>query len=361
MRSKPSLPISLLNINLAVAKRSTIFGLQSSEKKEFDLSEEQDDFDLEEDQAEFESEDNRPRCKSKRGVFGQGTKFGQEATSGFKQGVKPSYQDKVDKAIRRDGFGRPGKRDEFGLEQRTRKAETVRKDLQMQKTEGGVFSVSTLDSIGKLGSEGAIDRIMGPISTGKEADVFRGKKGKENIAIKVFRLASASYFRNPTVLGYILGDERFKGMKRTPRALIGLWSLKEFRNLKKAEEAGILAPRPIAIEKNVLVMSFIGDNDAAPRLLDAEIKDPKAVFKELVNQIKKLYRANLVHADLSEFNILLWKEKPYLIDFGQGVLLTHPKAKEFLERDVRNVCNFFNKKGVECDADAVLNKVRGKN
>jgi RIO kinase 1 len=267
-------------------------------------------------------------------------------------------QDKIDRATRRDGFGRPGKRDEFGLEQRTMKAETIRKDLQMQKTEGGVFSFGTLQAVGKLGSEGFIDRIMGPVATGKEADVFKGMRGKSKIAIKIFRLASASYFRNPTVLQYIMGDERFKNTKQGPRELIKLWSLKEFRNLKKAEEAKVSAPRPLAIEKNVLVMSFIGDEGAAPRLLDVEIEGPEKLFKEVTLQIKKLYKAGLVHADLSEYNVLLWKNKPYLIDFGQGVPLTHPRAGEFLERDVVNICSFFRKRGVDCDTEKTLKQIK---
>jgi len=247
--------------------------------------------------------------------------------------------------------------DVFDLERRSRRSETIRKDLQMQKTEGGVFSSGTLNTVGKLGSEGHIDRIMGPVATGKEADVFRGVKGKERIAIKIFRLASASYFRNPTVLGYIVGDERFKKMKQNPRDLIMLWAMKEFRNLKKAEEAGVRAPRPIAIEHNVLVMSFIGDDDAAPRLMDCGAEDPEKTFKEITLQMGKMYKAGLVHADLSEYNILMWKGKPYLIDFGQGVLLSHPKASEFLERDVKNICAYFKRRGVECDPEAVVKKI----
>jgi RIO kinase 1 len=51
---------------------------------------------------------------------------------------------------------------------------------------------------------------------------------------------------------------------------------------------------------------------------------------------------------------------PYLIDFGQGVLLSHPKAEEFFERDVRNICFFFRKKGVKCDPEEIIKKIRGK-
>jgi len=247
---------------------------------------------------------------------------------------------------------------EFDLERRSRRSETIKKDLQTQKTEGGIFNREILDSVGKLGSEGFIDRIMGPISTGKEADVFLGEREGKKIAIKIFRLASASYFKNPTVLQYILGDERFKKVGQNARDLIRCWVLKEFKNLKKVEEAGVRAPKPLAIEKNVIVMEFIGDKDAAPQLLKADVTDMDAMFKEVVTQIKKMYAAGLVHADMSEYNVLVQDGKPYLIDFAQGVLLTHPKADEFLERDVRNICAFFKRKGVKCDAEDLLKKVK---
>lgn len=249
-------------------------------------------------------------------------------------------------------------KNEFDLDWGTKKAETVKKDLQTQKTEGGIFNREVLDSVGKLGSEGFIDRIMGPISTGKEADVFLGEREGKKIAIKIFRLSSASYFRNPTVLQYILGDERFKKVRQNARDLIASWVLKEYKNLKKVEEAGVRAPRALAIEKNVIVMDFIGDNEAAPQLLRAKVDDMDAMFKEILTQVKKMYASGLVHADLSEYNVLVHEGKPYLIDFAQGVLLTHPKAEEFLERDVTNICAFFNRRGVRCDAGEVLKKVK---
>jgi RIO kinase 1 len=63
-----------------------------------------------------------------------------------------------------------------------------------------------------------------------------------------------------------------------------------------------------------------------------------------VEGIKKLYRANLVHGDLSEYNILIKNREPYIIDISQGVPLDHPLAEELLQRDVKNISRFFNKK-----------------
>lgn len=246
-------------------------------------------------------------------------------------------------------------KDVFGFPRQRRRAERIIKDSCLKKFEGGVLDYATLSNLGELSGKGYVDRILGPISTGKEADVFLGEGKDGHVAIKIFRLATASYFKNPSVLQYILGDERFKKIRKSPRFLIMLWAQKEFSNLKKAHEIGVRAPKPIAIMKNVLVMEFVGeDKNAAPQMLKTELKDPKTVSKKIFDDVKMMYKGKFVHADLSEYNILILKNEPYLIDFSQGVLLSHPKAMEFLERDVKNLCNFFTKKGLDLDYEKVL-------
>lgn len=249
-------------------------------------------------------------------------------------------------------------KDIFEFPRQRRRAERVIKDLDLKKFEGGVLDYATLSNLGELSGKGYVDRILGPISTGKEADVFLGEGKDDHVAIKIFRLATASYFKNPSVLQYILGDERFKKIRKNPRFLIMLWAQKEFSNLKKAHEIGVRAPEPIAIMKNVLVMEFVGEDiNAAPQMLKTELKNPKAVSKKIFDDVKRMYRGKFVHADLSEYNVLMLKNEPYLIDFSQGVLLSHPKAMEFLERDIKNLCNFFTKKGLDLDHEKVLKRI----
>ena len=127
----------------------------------------------------------------------------------------------------------------------------------------------------------------------------------------------------------------------------------------KAREAGVRVPIPIAIRNNVLVLEFIGDEAAAPKLKDMIPADP-GKFKELViSQMKKLYVGGLVHADLSAFNILNYNEKPVVIDMSQSTPLDNMLALEYLQRDVKNICVFFRKQGVECDDEKVLKEIVG--
>jgi serine/threonine-protein kinase RIO1 len=47
-----------------------------------------------------------------------------------------------------------------------------------------------------------------------------------------------------------------------------------------------------------------------------------------------------------------------LIDIGQGVLLSHPNAKDFFDRDIRNVSAWFSKNGLKKTAEEVLADIR---
>ena len=85
------------------------------------------------------------------------------------------------------------------------------------------------------------------------------------------------------------------------------------------------------------------------------------IFDYIIDQMKDMYqKAELVHADLSEYNILMKEQTPIIIDVGQAVLTNHPMAQEFLVRDVKNIIKFFNKHGVEADNAEVIEMIRGE-
>jgi RIO kinase 1 len=89
------------------------------------------------------------------------------------------------------------------------------------------------------------------------------------------------------------------------------------------------------------------EGQVAPTLKDVNLEqeEARAIYEQIVHYISLLYnRAQLVHADLSEFNILYRQEGPVIIDMGQSVTLDHPQARRFLERDIANVSHYFRKK-----------------
>ena len=211
-----------------------------------------------------------------------------------------------------------------------------------------VFDRSTLMTIYKFMNKGKIDEIYGVVNAGKEARVYWGKDqdGRE-LAIKIYLTVSAEFKKG--MLPYIRGDPRFAHVRKDTRHLIYAWAQKEFKNLQRAMDAGVRVPEPIAVSKNVLIMSFIGKNGVRALLLkEVSLKNPRQVYRRLLTYVKKLYqKAKLVHADLSEYNIMIWKNKPVLFDVSQAVTLEHPMADQFLRRDLRNLHKYFKKLDVD--------------
>ena len=223
-----------------------------------------------------------------------------------------------------------------------------------------VFDIPTMKTIAKLASDGYIDYMLGIVSTGKEANVYLAKDpdGK-SIALKVYRMETSEFQH---MYKYIRGDNRFAAAKMRKRDIVIMWAKKEFKNLELAIKAGIRVPKPIIVRRNVLVMEFIGHIDtAAPIAKDVPPKEPKIWLQKVLNSIKALYqKASLIHGDLSEYNIMNFDEEPVLIDIGQGVLIDHPAAQELLEKDIKNMLNWFRKLGIEVpDAKTVYKQVTG--
>jgi RIO kinase 1 len=225
------------------------------------------------------------------------------------------------------------------------------------KTYKDVFDQFTNTTILKLISKGHLDGLEGPISIGKEANIFSAQAQGERVAVKIYRINTCDFNK---MYEYLRADPRFPGLDKNQRKVIMLWAQREYRNLFKAREAGVRVPTPRAVMNNVLVMEYIGeDNKPAPRLKDAYPENPQRFFDAIVDGMKKLYKAGLVHTDLSAFNLLNHNEEPVFIDLSQATILDNPYSKEYIERDVRNVCHFFRKNGLDVDDKATLEKIRG--
>jgi RIO kinase 1 len=211
-----------------------------------------------------------------------------------------------------------------------------------------VFDQSTRMVVFSFLSSGIINEVNGVVSAGKEARIYWGtdKEGKD-LAVKIYLTSSAEFRKG--MLKYIQGDYRFKGVKHDTRSLIYSWAQKEFRNLEQAMKAKVRVPRPIGVTKNVLVMEFIGkEGTSAPSLKEQPPKNPDKVYRLLLTYLDRLYRkADLIHGDLSEYNIMMWKNRPILFDMSQSVPSSHPLARTLLERDIANVNRFFSRLGVK--------------
>ncbi|MDI9645142.1 MAG: serine protein kinase RIO [Archaeoglobales archaeon] len=239
---------------------------------------------------------------------------------------------------------------------RIKEIDDEEKKIYEQVLDGRTFKI-----LYKLSAKGFIKAMGGVVSTGKEAHVFYADgnfDGKDvPLAVKIYKIETSEFKKMDE---YIFGDRRFDFLRVSPKDKIFLWAEKEFRNLQRAYEANVSVPKPYVQMKNVILMQFIGENELpAPLLIDVakDIEDAERIFEEILENIKRLYKkAELVHADLSEYNILLY-DKVYFIDMGQAVLKDHPKAKFYLKRDLKNVVRFFEKFGIKADVEEIFNDV----
>ncbi|ORY43755.1 RIO1-domain-containing protein [Rhizoclosmatium globosum] len=219
----------------------------------------------------------------------------------------------------------------------SRKAEgdkTTHKDKADRATVEQVLDPRTRIILFKMLNNQTLSQVNGCISTGKEANVYHASTPDgQHRAIKVYK-TSILVFKDRD--RYVTGEFRYRNgyAKSNPRKMVKMWAEKEMRNLKRLVVAGIPCPEPYSCECM-----------ASPRLKDAVINDPmnyKNLYLHLVKMVWKMYhKCKLVHADLSEYNILYHNKTLYIIDVSQSVEHDHPHALEFLRKDLQNVVDYF--------------------
>ncbi|MGI6465650.1 serine protein kinase RIO [Methanobacterium sp.] len=232
------------------------------------------------------------------------------------------------------------------------------KSVEDKRVGSEVFDRITLKTLYKLANQGYIHLLNGAISTGKEANVFTGVDDQGKIvAVKIYRVTTSDFKK---MQYYIQGDPRFNVKSNSKRQLINNWVLKEFKNLNRAYEAGVRVPQPIIAKNNILIMEFIGNSDGTPARLmrQSKISNPQYVADKIIDYVKKLYNdAELVHGDLSGFNILMADDEPVIIDLSQSMVVDHPLTNELLNRDIDNLVKDFNKMNIKMSKEDIKRKI----
>jgi RIO kinase 1 len=213
------------------------------------------------------------------------------------------------------------------------------------------------------------DRDLGVLKAGKESEVYlvsrTGPTRTCLMAEKRFKPRLQRGFRNDYLYAGVWGEGTFRedrAIKKRTRfgqeALQSRWQAHEWTTLGKLHNAGVTVPPPVEQIETGYRMAFIGDGDqAAPRLtdVDLDVVTARRVWREVQREIRRMLDAELVHGDLSAFNVLWWHERPVIIDFSQAVdAVTHPAARDLLRRDVERTAGYFRRQGVAIDLDAAL-------
>lgn len=260
----------------------------------------------------------------------------------------------MDKRIKEDADYPINNKTTNHLKRTEKKLDSLRfriKDKADRATVDQVLDPRTIRILSKLVTQGHLSEIHGCVSTGKEANVYQATTSdNQDRVIKVYK-TSILIFKDRDK--YVQGEFRFRRgyCKSNPRKLVQLWAEKEMRNLARIHQAGIPCPKPHILKSHILVMDMIGrEGLPAPLLKNAIVEDRArycSIYYKLVVYMRRLFQdCKLVHADLSEFNLILLDDEIYIIDVSQSVEQDHVMALEFLRKDCTNVNDYFRKKEV---------------
>jgi len=178
-----------------------------------------------------------------------------------------------------------------------------------------------------------------PLGVGKEADVYDALTlGGQQVAVKFHRLGRTSFRQTRRKRGYIAERQHISWLYQSRLA-----AQKEFEALKLVHPYGVSVPEPIQQNRHVVVMGMIEGSDLVDYI---QIPEPQNVLDEILLNLRKAYlEAEVVHADLSEFNVIFRPNGHVLIiDWPQYVRKSHPNADQLLKRDVTNIVRFFQRK-----------------
>ncbi|HUF32815.1 MAG TPA: RIO1 family regulatory kinase/ATPase [Acidimicrobiales bacterium] len=228
------------------------------------------------------------------------------------------------------------------------------------------------------------DEVVGSLKTGKEAEVVVVERRSLDdgrsclLAHKRYRpltagrgeLEAQGFSRSRTFVDDTIYHEgrRFR-RSRDRRAVAKMtghgkkllgdrWVGHELDTMRTLWNAGADVPYPVELQGDGMLMELIGDaTQAAPRLVSARLSTPElaSAFEQVTSNLRILARASIVHADLSAYNVLWWQGRISVIDLPQATdLLLNPHGIDLLHRDVVRMCEWFTRKGHDCDAEELF-------
>jgi RIO kinase 1 len=240
-----------------------------------------------------------------------------------------------------------------------------------------------LSSLRSFYDESMILDVLGQVKGGKEASVYRCQAdpmtGATTLAAKVYRPRQFRNLRNDSlyrqgraVLNPYGQDHDYARDARVARAIgkktaFGLqvrhtsWLMHEYTALERLYQAGAAVPQPVAADENAILMSYHGDaRMPAPTLNRVSLARDEAetLFQELRRNVELMLGQDLIHGDLSAYNILYWEGEIIIIDFPQVTdLHANDNAYFILQRDIHRVCEYFANQGVDCDAASLVDEL----
>jgi RIO kinase 1 len=225
------------------------------------------------------------------------------------------------------------------------------------------------DTVRHFLDEGLITSVIRPIKSGKEASVHLCRAnpsttGLELAALKRYHPLDRRDFRDESIYrdGEWIKERRIRvaleKKTRFGREVQGaIWVSREYEMLRTLSTAGADVPTPVASSDDGILMTYVGDVDqSAPQLhrYRADRDEAQALFDQLIKNVELMLYVNVIHADLSPFNVLVWQRRATIIDLPQAVdPRKNRHARRLLERDVERICAHFARLGVRSDPHGI--------
>ena len=210
-------------------------------------------------------------------------------------------------------------------------------------------AITLASSLESLLDEGVISEIYGRLKSGKEADVYTVCYGDVAVAAKVYKdRAQRSFKSNATYKeGRAVRNSRSqramdRGSKFGQEAAEDAWKSAEATALYKLHAAGVRVPTPVLFLEGVLFMELVrgANGEPAPRLIDSElsVSEARTAYLDMLSQLVRILSCDLIHGDLSPYNVLWAASGPTIIDFPQIVSAAqNSNSESFFMRDARNI------------------------
>lgn len=210
------------------------------------------------------------------------------------------------------------------------------------------FDAYDLLALSDLVKRGTVKAFGERIGVGKESVVYEAL-GETHLAVKFHRQGRTSFKHIRRLRDHLTDQTKVPWIYAAALA-----ARHEFAIMEKLYPI-VSIPRPFAVSRHVLAMEFV----SGPALNRITLSDPENGLNMILGEVGKARRLGIIHADLSEFNIMVDESGPKIIDWPQAVEVTHPHAQELLERDLVNVLHFFERKyRIEMPLERALSRVR---
>ena len=253
------------------------------------------------------------------------------------------------------------KKAKISLEEAQHRLQHLSKNRLVRKWKGAytgyVLNMAGYDvlAINAFVKANVLEAFGKPLGIGKEADVYDALTPEgQRVAVKFHRLGRTSFRQTRRKRDYVAERFHISWLYQSRLA-----ATKEFQALKLLYPEKVAVPKPIKHNRHAIVMSMI---EGAELYRYRDIPAPKHVFMEILENVRKAYlKAGVIHADLSEYNVILQPDMHILIiDWPQYVRNNHPNAEQLLKRDLRNILTFFRKKRLlKANLDEVFAYVTG--